>query len=68
MIKIGDIVRLKNSGDASAAYKVAGVKSNFRGLWISLCADVKQEGVKAYPFKSDKVWMRSQDFEVIERK
>lgn len=65
VIKIGDIVQPVYNKSAGELYKVAGVKSNLQGFWITLCTRVDNPGIKPYPYKREKIWVRSEDFEVV---
>ena len=66
MVKIGDLVRRKGSTDLKEVYKVSGIKSNFQGIWITLSTNNNAEELKHYPWCIEKVWMKSQDFDVLE--
>ena len=68
MVKIGDLVKPKGVTDSAEVYRVSGIKSNFQGVWITLSTVSKSQGVKAYPLCNEKVWMRSQDYDVLKNK
>ena len=65
-MKIGDIVRLRDrEEDCDKVFRVSGMKSDFRALWILLDTNPHSTGVTPYPIKHIDCWLNSNIYEVI---